>query len=344
MGGAPHRRTGGAGGEFRLPGCGRAGAQHRSASATFTAAFEEAGIPYLVNRGSGFYDTREVERPDPPAARDRQSARRNQPGGGVALAAGGGFRRGPAAAEELRASNLGAALMGLDDDGAASSTRRTGASSARFRERLREWRMRREYVSLRPPAAGGDRRLRLSRPESGGRGDGQHRQVSGAGARGRGAHVARRIRGGAGTAARVRPRASRTRRPRTPATRCKIMTVHSRQGPGVSRGVRGGVAQGGRERAAGGGIFAALRPRRALAQPGGRRGQETIVYRHAIREERKKREDEESSRLLYVAMTRAEQHLALSFSGVAGKKLENWAAGVDECVCTLDTETGRDEV
>src|SRR5215217_3915474 len=27
---------------------------------SFTAAFEAAGIPYVVNRGRGFYDTREV--------------------------------------------------------------------------------------------------------------------------------------------------------------------------------------------------------------------------------------------------------------------------------------------
>ena len=26
----------------------------------FTAAFDEAGIPYVVNRGKGFYETREV--------------------------------------------------------------------------------------------------------------------------------------------------------------------------------------------------------------------------------------------------------------------------------------------
>ena len=26
----------------------------------FTAAFDEAGIPYVVNRGRGFYDSREV--------------------------------------------------------------------------------------------------------------------------------------------------------------------------------------------------------------------------------------------------------------------------------------------
>ena len=39
------------------------------------------------------------------------------------------------------------------------------------------------------------------------------------------------------------------------------------------------------------------------------------LYQHALRQEWKRREEEESSRLLYVAMTRAENHLVLSFSG-----------------------------
>ena len=38
-------------------------------------------------------------------------------------------------------------------------------------------------------------------------------------------------------------------------------------------------------------------------------------FQHAIHEERKVREEAESHRLLYVAMTRAEDHLVLSFSG-----------------------------
>jgi ATP-dependent exoDNAse (exonuclease V) beta subunit len=63
---------------------------------------------------------------------------------------------------------------------------------------------------------------------------------------------------------------------------------------------------------------------------------------HGANEERKQRETEESHRLLYVAMTRAEQHLVLSFSG-KGKQVKNWAKAVtEELGLTLDSP--RDEV
>ncbi|MCX6628390.1 MAG: PD-(D/E)XK nuclease family protein [Candidatus Solibacter sp.] len=47
------------------------------------------------------------------------------------------------------------------------------------------------------------------------------------------------------------------------------------------------------------------------------------LFQHALRQEWKRREEEESSRLLYVAMTRAEYHLVLSFSAT-GRKPANW--------------------
>ena len=43
-----------------VPGRRGAGAQHRGASPHSPTAFDAAGIPYVVNRGRGFYDTREV--------------------------------------------------------------------------------------------------------------------------------------------------------------------------------------------------------------------------------------------------------------------------------------------
>ena len=52
------------------------------------------------------------------------------------------------------------------------------------------------------------------------------------------------------------------------------------------------------------------------------------LFQHALRQEWKRREEEESSRLLYVAMTRAEQHLVLSFSAT-GRRPANW----DKLVC-----------
>ena len=49
------------------------------------------------------------------------------------------------------------------------------------------------------------------------------------------------------------------------------------------------------------------------------------LFQHALREEWRNREQQESDRLLYVAMTRAEQHLVLSFSA-----RKNWARDVAE--------------
>jgi ATP-dependent exoDNAse (exonuclease V) beta subunit len=63
---------------------------------------------------------------------------------------------------------------------------------------------------------------------------------------------------------------------------------------------------------------------------------------HALRDEWKKREAEESDRLLYVAMTRAEEHLALSFS-IGDRKPANWAAVV-VAKLGVDTEHRCDEV
>src|SRR5256885_1217022 len=53
------------------------------------------------------------------------------------------------------------------------------------------------------------------------------------------------------------------------------------------------------------------------------------VYQHAIRELRKQREIEEGNRLFYVAMTRAEQHLVLSYSRTETAP-KNWAALLEE--------------
>jgi ATP-dependent exoDNAse (exonuclease V) beta subunit len=63
------------------------------------------------------------------------------------------------------------------------------------------------------------------------------------------------------------------------------------------------------------------------------------LFQHKIREERARREDAESHRLLYVAMTRAEQQLVLSFSG----KPKEWAKLVADKL-QLPLDTNRDEV
>jgi ATP-dependent exoDNAse (exonuclease V) beta subunit len=63
------------------------------------------------------------------------------------------------------------------------------------------------------------------------------------------------------------------------------------------------------------------------------------LFQHEIRQERTMRENEESHRLLYVAMTRAEQQLVLSFSG----KPKEWARLVADKL-NLPLDTNRDEV
>ena len=72
-------------------------------STEFTRAFDDFGIPYLVNRGKGFYETREVV--DLMHLLRVLSNPRDEieHGRGAAVAVRGGVRRGPAAAEGDRA-------------------------------------------------------------------------------------------------------------------------------------------------------------------------------------------------------------------------------------------------
>ncbi len=66
------------------------------------------------------------------------------------------------------------------------------------------------------------------------------------------------------------------------------------------------------------------------------------VFQHLLRQEWKQREEQESSRLLYVAMTRAERHLVLSFTAT-GRKPANWDKLVSERLA-LDPAQPRDEL
>ena len=91
--------------------------------AAFTEAFDAAGIPYVVNRGRGFYESREVNDLVHLLRVIANPQRRNQPRGGAALAAGGRERRGPAAPEDDAAATSGIGLTRL---------RRAGRTSRRF--------------------------------------------------------------------------------------------------------------------------------------------------------------------------------------------------------------------
>ena len=115
--------------------------------AAFAAAFDKAGIPYLVNRGKGFYETREVN--------DLTSLLRviANPRDEISLAA---VLRSPlvAASDEsllrlkMMGDNIGASLMRLASESGAEFDAEDYGKLSRFRDRLREWRVRREYVSF----------------------------------------------------------------------------------------------------------------------------------------------------------------------------------------------------
>ena len=66
------------------------------------------------------------------------------------------------------------------------------------------------------------------------------------------------------------------------------------------------------------------------------------MYQRALRQEWARREEEESNRLLYVAMTRAEQHLVLSFSAT-GRRPANWDKLVTERLA-LDISAPGDQL
>jgi ATP-dependent exoDNAse (exonuclease V) beta subunit len=292
--------------------------------AEFTAAFDEAGIPYLVNRGKGFYEAREVN--------DLVHLLRAiaNPGDEIALAA---VLRSPlvAASDEslLRlktaGENLGTALARLRPENAAGFDPEDYARLCRFRDRLHEWRLLREYVSF-------DRLLAAAldesgyTPEPGSRGVAnidkflaQARQASGQMSLDEFVEELALV------------RASNPREPDAPpedsANAVQVMTVHSAKGlefpvvfvAALHKGVDAHPP------------VVAFSPRIGLgarwrnpAKPGSR-DEKDDLFQHALREERRDREGRESDRLLYVAMTRAEEHLVLSFSGSA-RKPANWAA------------------
>ncbi len=306
--------------------------------ADFTAAFDQAGIPYLVNRGKGFYETREVN------DLAHLLALIANPRDEISLAA---VLRSPLveASDEallglkILADNLGAALGRLGPETAPGFDDADYTKLCRFRDRLREWRIRREYVSFD--------RLLLSaiddcgyRPESGARGAAnidkflaQAREASSRGSLDAFVDELALVRG------------SNPREPDAPpedsANAVKVMTVHAAKGlefpvvfvAALHKGVETSPP------------VVAFSPRIGLGarwRNPVKREDKDDLFQHAIREERKRLEGEESNRLLYVAMTRAEQHLALSFS-LHGKKPANWAEVVAGSL-GLDLDHPRDEV
>jgi ATP-dependent helicase/nuclease subunit A len=302
--------------------------------AAFTTAFETAGIPYVVNRGRGFYDSREVN--------DLTQLLRviANPRDELALAA---VLRSPLVGvsdEALLAlrmldANLGAAL--LDRAAPSDFSAADWAALSRFRDRLRGWRAGREHVTF-------DRLLLAAiddtgyRPDSGPRGDANIEKFL---AQARDAAARMSLDDFVEELAMVRE--ANPREPDAPpedsADAVKLMTVHSAKGlefpivfvAALHKGIENKLP------------VVAFSPALGLGarwrMPAVREDKDDL-FQHAIRAERKQREEEESNRLLYVAMTRAEEHLVLSFSG---ERQNNWAKLVVEALA-LDITTPRDEI
>ena len=304
--------------------------------ADFTAAFDDAHIPYVVNRGKGFYETREIN--------DLTHLLRviANPRDEISLAA---VLRSPlvGASDEallrLRtAGNLGAALGSLTPDSAGGYSPADARALLDFRARLHEWRLRREYVTF-------DRLLLDAIDECGYAGE--------SGARGA-ANIDKFLAQARDASSRMSLdqfveelallRESNPREPDAPpedsADAVRIMTVHSAKGlefpivfvAALHKGVNSDLPVVAFSRHFGLGARWRI--------PGARKDKDDL-FQHAIRQERSTREAEESNRLLYVAMTRAGQHLVLSFCA-NGRKPANWAATVVDSLA-LDLSTFRDE-
>jgi ATP-dependent helicase/nuclease subunit A len=288
--------------------------------AEFTRAFDDFGIPYLVNRGKGFYETREVV--------DLIELLRVlvNPRDEIAMAA---VLRSPFVEVSDEAllrlhllGNIGGEVERLAPGTLDGFAPDDAAKLARFHGQLERWRASRDYAPI-------DQLLARAMDECG--------YESTAGPRGA-ANIEKFLAQARAAGARQSlaefleeielVRASKPREPDAPpedsANAVKIMTVHSAKGlefpvvflAALHKGIESGP----------GGI--SFSPRIGLGarwrHPLATGKDKDDAYQHAIREELKQREEEEGHRLLYVGMTRAEEHLVLSFSSDGGK-LANWA-------------------
>jgi ATP-dependent exoDNAse (exonuclease V) beta subunit len=288
--------------------------------AEFTQAFDDYGIPYLVNRGKGFYETREVV--------DLMHLLRvlANPRDEIGMAA---VLRSPfvMASDEalfrLRGlGNIGSAVEGLTPNALAGFAPDDAEKLARFRHQLARWRAARNYMAI-------DQMLLRAIDECG--------YECPAGPRGP-ANIEKFLAQARAASARQTlaefveeieiVRESKPREPDAPpedsANAVKIMTVHAAKGlefPVVFLG----AMQKGIDAKPGAISFSPLLGLGARWHHPLCSADKDDAFQHAIRQQLKQREKEEANRLLYVAMTRAEEHLVLSFS-TNEKKPQNWAA------------------
>ena len=305
----------------------------------FTAAFDSAGVPYLVNRGRGFYNSREVN--------DLVHLLRviANPRDEVSLAT---LLRSPlveASDEALlrlrvrNPENIGTSLMWLTADAAAEFDPEDYARLARIRDLLRGWRERREYVTF-------DRLLLEAMDDCGYRAPNGSRAAANidkllAQARDAAPHMSL----DAFVEELALVRKSNPREPDAPpedsADAVQVMTVHSAKGleypvifvAAMHKGVESNPP-----------VVAFSRHLGLAARwrnPAFREDKDDL-YMHALRQEWKVREQDESDRLLYVAMTRAEEHLVLSYSGKPAQWAKIVATALQPDTAGLETRTAPD--
>jgi len=299
-------------------------------------AFEEAGVPFVVNQGKGFYETREVN--------DLAHLLRviANPRDEVSLAV---VLRSPLVAvsdESLMAlktvgDNLGGGLMRLGPDRQSGFEAADYSKLCSFRDRLKQWRLRREYVSF-------DRLLLEAmdhcgyEPESGARGRANIDKFL---AQAREASGKMSLDDFVEQVALDREDDPREQDspPEDSADVVTMMTVHAAKGleypvvfvAALHKGVKTNPP-----------IVAFSKKTGLGAQwrnPGGGKDKDDL-FMQALRDEWDQREENESKRLLYVAMTRAEELLVLSFSG---DRVQNWAGTVAKRL-EVKWDGERDEV
>ncbi len=304
--------------------------------AEFTRAFDDCGIPYLVNRGKGFYEAREVV--------DMMHFLRvlDNPRDEISMAA---VLRSPFLAISddalfrLKAlGNLGNAVEQLTAESLAAFAPEDAVRLAAFRDRLARLRAARDYTGI-------DQLLLRAmdecgyQPPSGPRGAANIEKFL---AQARAAGTRQTL---AGFVEEVELlRASNPREPDAPpedsANAVKIMTVHTAKGlefpvvflAAMHKGVDSNPGA------------LSFSPHIGLGanwrHPLGGKDKSDSFHRR-VKDEIKQREKEEGHRLLYVAMSRAEEHLVLSFS-TNGKKPQNWAARLTDTL-GLDVQSAHDK-
>ena len=301
----------------------------------FTRAFDQADIPYLLNQGRGFFETREVV--------DLTSLLRaiDNPRDEISLAV---VLRSPFVGVSDEAllhlkttGNLGSALRQLEHTGAAFSADDL-AKLRRFREQLLRWRETRDV-------AGFDRLLIRAMDETG-------YSVA------PGTRAAANIEKFLALARDASPRLTLkelaaelelmrdadAREPDVPpedaVNAVRIMTVHAAKGlefpivflSALHKGVATGCGS------------LAFSPSQGLGANWIYPGEDDTKrdsFLKAIADEVEEREADESDRLFYVATTRAEEHLVFSYSSF-GKQKE-WAAAL-EAALNLDLRTPQQKV